>query len=327
MKSKWIIVTVFIFVLAGSQALAGRLEKIETGYMVDLNGAAWHPFEDYGLVVGDGVYRCSNDLGSGYELQMYFSSPPAICTAVDWRPQGDYAIIVSQEGYIYKFDGFDIYELPVSVLAPLTDVKFSPNGGVALIVGYGGTVLAYDGETITDYSVNPNMAIHGVSWHPSEDYALFACIERCGYEKIYRWDHGVTTEEWAGSAVSPGGISFHPSGDYALLCAHWGHVAKYNSTTGYEILETTFHMETKGLQSVEWSPDGSVALLAGSWNYVPFPDQQDLIEYNGQHFNVLRNSEAVPEPFEDICWKPDSSAAFVVGESGGLLEDFGLNLK
>jgi len=81
MKIKWFLITLFVLSLAGSPALAGRLEKVESGVMGDLNGVAWHPTDDFGVVGGDGVYKCY-DTGSGYTLDMFFMSPPVLCTAV-----------------------------------------------------------------------------------------------------------------------------------------------------------------------------------------------------------------------------------------------------
>jgi len=62
-----------------------------------------------------------------------------------------------------------------------------------------------------------------------------------------------------------------------------------------------------------------VALITGAWSYPPFPSQQFCAEFDGEHFNVLRLTETKPEPLKKAAWKPDGSAAVVVGESGEVL--------
>lgn len=318
MEIKRMLILLFVLFFTGIPAFGGRLITIQTPVMGDLNGADWHPSGAYALVVGEGIYKCY-DGGSGYVLEALPNIPPVVCTAVDWRPQGDIAFVTSQDGYMYTCDGNDVVELSLSVTYPLTDAAYSPSGDIALIVGYGGTLLAYENGTFTDYSLPPTFTLNGVTWHPSGDYALIAGTESFYDEKVFRWEKGTVTEEWSGPGGLPGGIDFHPSGAYAVIVESWGHVAKYDSLSGYQPLDTPFVQETNGLTSITWSAAGDTALITGAWSYVPFPDQRTCIEFNGDQFNVLRMDDTIPEPFQDAAWKPDGTAALVVGEFGGLM--------
>ncbi|MHC4943894.1 MAG: WD40 repeat domain-containing protein, partial [Planctomycetota bacterium] len=317
MTSKQFLVSLFIVFIVGMPAYAGLLEKLTTPVMGDLNGVSWHPTDNYAVVVGEGVYKLI-DTGSGYDFQALPTYPPTLLVGVDWRPQGDIALMISQEGYIYTFDGTDVVELPYSVIAPLLDVAFSPTGDVGLISGYGGILLAYEDGTITDYSQAPTFMMAGIAWHPSGDFAWIVGTED-SKEKIVRWEDGIVSEEWHDVGGAPESMDFHPSGDYALIAEGWGHVSRYDDLSGYQPVETSFELEAHCLQSVKWNPGGDMALIVGAWSYPPMPHQQFCAEFDGERFNVLRLSYETPEPYEDAAWNPDGSAAVVVGESGEIL--------
>jgi len=316
MKTKQWLLFLFALSIVCIPAYAGRLVKIQTPVMGDLNGVSWHPTDNYAVVVGEGIYKFI-DTGSGYSLEALPTYPPTTLVAVDWRPQGDIALMISQDGYIYTFDGKDVVELPYTANSLLTDVAFSLAGDVALISGYG-VLLAYENGVITDYSQAPGLLLEDVTWHPSGDYAWVVGRES-SEEKIIRFEKGIVSEEWSDVGGSPEGMDFHPSGKYAVIVKGWGHVSRYDSLSGYQPLATPFEMEAHGLNSVTWSPVGDVALITGAWSYPPFPSQQFCAEFDGEHFNVLRLTETKPEPLKKAAWKPDGSAAVVVGESGEVL--------
>jgi len=81
------------------------------------------------------------------------SFPP---TAIAWKPDGNYALIVGYNGIVKKFNGNSIVELNSGLSDRLDGVAWHPSGDFALIVGgqwqpeyKEGIVLKFDAESET----------------------------------------------------------------------------------------------------------------------------------------------------------------------------------
>ncbi len=236
---------------------------------------------------------------------------------VDWRPQGDFALLVGEFGAIYQYDGTNLTPLSSPTGAPLNGIAFSPTGDQAVIVGAGGAILVWEKGGIIDHSLAAGITFEGITWVPDGSSALAIGIENFANEEIVRWDRNSAVVEWSGPAVWPGGISYHPINGYALIIEDWGHAAIYDKT-GYTQLETGYEQMTDGLNSVDWSPDGKVALITGAWYHGPFPGLKTFMEYDGSDFNALRMFQNGNNIYEGVAWKSDSSIALVVGMEGEL---------
>jgi WD40 repeat protein len=292
-------------------AFCGNLKTLTSGTTKDLYAADYHPDDSYALVVGDGVF--TYDRASG--LVNISSMGPFY--DVDWRPQGDYALLVGDYGLLYEYDGKTLTQLNSGVMDPLYGVAFSPSGDHAVMVGYNGTIIGYDGATgaLSYHSIGAGHALEGVTWNPNGLTALIVGIQSFSYEEVIRYDRYSANIEWQGSSCWPGGIAYHPTDDYALIVEDWGHAAIYDSNY-YTDLPTGFEQVTDGLNSVEWAPDGSTALITGAWFHSPFPGLKTLVEYNGKKFNILRMFEQGNNYYENVAWKSDSLEALVVGRQG-----------
>lgn len=178
-------------------------------------------------------------------------------------------------------------------------------------------MLVYENGIFTDQYIGNAHMLMAVTWHPSGDFAYLMGAQSMSDMKIFRWENGVVTEEFTDPAT-PCDMDFHPTGQHSLIVGTWGRVSRYSLKTGYQVLETPFGQMAGNLRSADWSPAGDVALIAGSAGMYGMPGTQFLAEYNGAHFNIVRQKGA-PESFEGTAWKPDSSAAVIVGQSGALM--------
>jgi len=318
MSVKKYVYVLVVLLLAGAPVLAGNLVKVDTPVGGDLMKVAWHPSEEYALVVGEGIYKFL-DAGSGYVLQVVTPTSPIICTAVDWHPSGAFALIGTNEGYIYYYDGEEISELSTVAYYGFMDIEFSPDGQTALMVGWGGLLYVYDSSTgkIADLSVSPILGLRGVTWHPSGVYALIAGSEGMSEQKILRFENGITTEVSSGGGL-PGGIDFDPTGTYCIVPEEWGKVSKFDPLTGREPLETSFYAECRAFDSVTFSPVEDLALITGGWTNYPFPDQHVFVEYCNGYFNAIRMDSDPACELLDAAFKADGSMAVVTGEGGSL---------
>jgi len=318
MRNKLMIWTCVVFMMAGASAFGGRLVTVPSGTTNDLFGVDYHPSGQYALVVGNGVYTFDvNGLTLLSSLGVFY--------AVAWHPQGNLALLVGEAGVVYAFDGVNLTPLNSPAVSPLYDVAFSPSGDQAVVVGYGGALLVYENGALTDHSLGGGYFLEGVSWEPNGSSALIVGILNFAFEEVIRWDRSTAVVEWSGPAVWPGDIAHHPTDGYALIIEDWGHAAVYD-TNGYQQIVTGFEQQTDGLNSVEWSPDGSMALITGAWYHSPMPGKKTLVEFDGQRFNTLRMFETGSNFYEDLSWKSDGSEALVVGRQGELARYVG-NVK
>jgi hypothetical protein len=313
MKKSICFIALLLCCALAAPAFGGRLETLNSGTTKDLCGIDYHPDDSYALVVGDGVF--TYDRASG----LVSISSMGTFLDVDWHPQGDYALLVGEYGLLYKYDGTILTSLNSGVMASLNAVAFSPTGDQAVIVGYEGAIVVYDDATgaITHHSLPPEHFFEDVTWNPNGLTALIVGSFNNSDEVVVRYDRNYAVVEWAGGIDWPGSIAYHPTDDYALIVEHWGNAAIYDSNY-YTSIDTGFEQATDGLNSVEWAPDGSMALITGATFHFPFKPLQTFLEFDGNSFSALRMFDRGSNYFEDVAWKSDSLEALVVGREGEL---------
>jgi hypothetical protein len=112
--------------------------------------------------------------------------------SIDWRPQGDYGLVVGAGGHVSKVtpQGGQVINTPIT--NDLYDVSWSSDGSYALICGGGGQVLRYNhGETSTSSIKQGLFALRGISVKPGANEAL--AVGDGGH--VWHWENGIWTDK------------------------------------------------------------------------------------------------------------------------------------
>ena len=106
----------------------------------------------------------------------------SVCTGINftlgriaWRPDGSYALIVSDGGTLLKFSKIMVNVVPIDsgTVADLTSVSWKPDGTFALITGTSGVMLRFDHQTQRCLCVptNTNFKLFDVEWDTDGQHA------------------------------------------------------------------------------------------------------------------------------------------------------------
>jgi WD40 repeat protein len=227
--------------------------------------------------------------------------------AVAWHPSGKYAVMVGNNGAVFKYDEKDFTDLskPFGISSTLRDIDWHPSGEYALIVGGGlwdkkSIVLRYDGESFMDLSprLDAISALEAIDWHPSGDYALIVGEIIVKYDGSNFTDLTKQTNDlsWCED------IQWKPNGGYALL----SNGLKYD---GGNFTKLSYG----GFRSISWREDESYAILirgnCGVW------------KYDGKNFTDL--SSKLPSGIRELCvvsWTLDDSYALIGTTRGTMLK-------
>ncbi len=187
------------------------------------------------LVTGDdgGFYSYN-----GSALERIAVPTSSDLTALAWRHDHAYALVVGRNGTILKYDGQSVSVIPSGLpYVSFYGVSWKADDSEALIVGTKGTVLAYDGSVATSIKSGLNETIYAVSWNPKQDLAL---LVGCSYSKASCDNNSSTID--------------------GLIMEYDGHAfTMINATRVFT------HKDPFILYTVAWSPTGNYALIAGSW--------------------------------------------------------------
>lgn len=160
-----------------------------------LRGIAWHPASKGALIVGNRYRPSSAGLipaASVYEyddgndrLTPLFTAEKADFIGVDWRPNGENAVIVGHDliwntAAIYQWDGREMtpLEFPGTSAMP-TGVSWRPDGRFAFIVTGGsrtgvgeGMVFSFDGTRFERRFAYSTYHFIGTAWKPDSSQAF-----------------------------------------------------------------------------------------------------------------------------------------------------------
>ena len=95
--------------------------------------------------------------------------------SIAWRPQGDYGLVVGEDGFAAKVSESGAMDIDTGTDKALLDVTWSSSGGYALVCGGGGEVLRFNHGDTSMFSISSPLmqsALHGISIKPGTDDVL-----------------------------------------------------------------------------------------------------------------------------------------------------------
>ncbi|MEW5761108.1 MAG: hypothetical protein AB1779_10135, partial [Candidatus Thermoplasmatota archaeon] len=239
----------------------------------------------------------------------------------EWKPNGEYALIVGTNGKIVKYDGTAFAGVPSPTSNNLNKIGWKKDGAHALIAGDSGTILKYDGTTFTTINSQTTNNFNSVAWHPTDSYALF--VGDGG--DVFKYDGVNATKLGSGTSYALKDIDWKPDGSYALILGTnadpsvitRGVISKYDGTS-FTLILTPFNVATGSTVNVDWKTDGTYALIT-FYNYDSNLAYR-LYKYDGSTFTLIYYFTL---PFgytgptlTGVSWKPNGDYALVVGHAG-----------
>ena len=94
--------------------------------------------------------------------------------SVSWRSDNSYGLLVSQDGKLLKYDGYNFEVLNLSLGFTPYDVAWKPDNSLAVMVGSQGHIVVYDGVSFSSFSAPNTNNLNKVSWKSDGAYALVA---------------------------------------------------------------------------------------------------------------------------------------------------------
>jgi len=283
---------------------------------VDLNGISWNA--THALVVGNSGAAFSWN-GTGFESLNSGTSNKL--WDVEWKPDGSYALVVSQYGEILKFDGStfskdssgDYYDFYGDYRC---SVDWNPSGLYALITGYngyyGGSIWRYDGVGFNRYSLRGTP--WGVTWRNDGGYALI--VGNAG--EAVKYDGSNFAYASAATQLSLWDVAWRPNGSYALVVSQYGEIMKFDgSIFSHDSSGDYYDFYGDYKCKVDWNPNGLYALITGYngyyggsiWRY----DESEITRYPLRY---------IPQ---GVSWKSNSSYSLIVGQAGEVVGYDGSN--
>jgi len=303
----------------------GRFEWIHpfpTGN--NLNAVAWSPDGKQALITGATGTLLGYD---GMTFTTVYSGTDAGFTGVAWYPSGDYALISGTGGRLLRYENGALSELPTGTTVDLAAVSINPNTGLGLAVGAERTVLLIDDGEVTTVSSGGNIALATVAWEPGGSYALVSGAQSTGGPQR----PGVILRYWPENNTLRGvfsqpnyiftGSAFSPNSETAVLVARYmdsvngqfeGRAFLWNDT-GLYLVATALPVNVNGAC---WSPDGTTAYIVS---------QTALYA-----FDTEGAPSGLPLPVQNaraMAWRPDGSAALLVGTAGTVYSFDGLTVN
>jgi hypothetical protein len=201
--------------------------------------------------------------------------------SIEWRPQGDYGLVVGEGGFIAKttFQGGTMISSPGS--EDLFDVSWASDGTYALICGAGGKVLRYNHGATTTTSIGSGLMglidLYGVSVKPGTNDAL--AVGDGGHIWLYR--SGVWTDQKPVTEHrNLRDVAWKPDGSYAVIVGVSGTVLKYETGTASNFQPTLFTY--KPLFSLAWNKAGNKLMVVGDKD--PQSDFDAIYVYDGDQW-------------------------------------------
>jgi WD40 repeat protein/predicted ArsR family transcriptional regulator len=228
--------------------------------------------------------------------------------AINWKPDGSYALIGGTGGLIARYDGESV-ELLSDIQIEPKQIAWNPDGSEALIVGYGG-VYSFK-NAFLPLKLGSDLDYGSVEWDPTGTYALIGGHtgnEDTGYgASLLRYDGSVLEDITHlmddNSNVSISHISWNPKYDFALIYKDDGKLYDYWED------EVTLITEMDDIFDIAWKPDGSEVLF--------LHDDLSLASWDGRKtssINVLATGKGGSNWSSGVLsWKPDGSFALIVG--------------
>ncbi|MCK5254188.1 MAG: hypothetical protein KAQ96_14615 [Thermoplasmata archaeon] len=197
--------------------------------------------------------------------------------SIDWRPQGDYGLVVGAGGHISKvsLNGGQVITSPVT--NDLYDVDWSSDGSYALICGGGGKVLRYNHGADAATTIKEGvMALHGISIKPNANEAL--AVGDGGH--VWHWDNGIWVDKKAlGDARNLRDVAWKPNGAFAIIVGVSGAVLNFTGTGLAEVFQPQ-PLTYAPFFSVTWDNAGKFAMLVGSKDTTK--DHDTIYVYNNR---------------------------------------------
>ena len=220
---------------------------------------------------------------------------------VSWKPDGSYALIVGDSGVLLKYDGTQLISISTGITANLYTVSFRPDGSYALIDGSGGPLFKYNG-TLTRLTNPFTNSIRSISWNPSGSQALL--VGASGGIFLYQASTGSISQISSGTTAYLYSSAWNPNGLYALAAGDSGAILRIDGTTVTPFNTAGLYNSTFIIHAISWNPTGTTALLVG--------DMGTILTYNGSQLARLQSS--VTSNFYSISWL--GSTAYIAGGSG-----------
>ncbi|MHA1928065.1 MAG: hypothetical protein ACTSV2_05720 [Candidatus Thorarchaeota archaeon] len=229
--------------------------------------------------------------------------------AVDWNPNDDYALIVGDGGNIRLFNESGIFTVSSSTVEDLYDVSFHSINEIAVIVGNAGVAIEWNGTSLTHVDTMTTQSLRSVSWHHSNPEAMI--VGYAGVVLVYNSD---TSEIfWLGSNLSLRDIAWNSDGSFSLIVGFSGIVIGYDGEK-FQIITTSLGFN---IYAANWNPINEEALLCGS--------EGNVVLYNQTGFFTIPS--ALTNALWDVEWKDDGAYALLVGDGGIILSCDGESLS
>ncbi len=181
--------------------------------------------------------------------------------AIDWRPQGDYGLVVGRDGFMSKVSPSGGTLIDTGVTNDLLDVDWSADGSYALACGTGGIVVRYNhGDSQTTTMRTGLNALRGVSVKPGANEAL--AVGDGGH--IWHYSSGIWTDKKPlGIERNLWDVAWRPDGAFAIIVGVSGSVLNFTGVG----LASSFVPQPDTyapLFSVAWDKNGEYAMAVGS---------------------------------------------------------------
>ena len=218
-----------------------------------------------------------------------------------WKPDGSYALIVGDSGVLLKYDGTQLTTIPTGITANIYSVAWRPDGSYALIAGSGGPLFKYDGVLTRLANPYPN-SIRSISWNPSGTQAVL--VGSSGGILLYQSSNGGISQISSGTTAYLYSSAWNPNGAYALLAGENGVILRYDGTSVTALNTAGLYNSTDIIHAISWNPSGTTALLVG--------DMGVILTYDGNQ--LTRMQSPASSNFYSISWL--GSTAYITGGSG-----------
>lgn len=224
---------------------------------------------------------------------------------VAWKPDGSYALIVGDQGVVYRYDGTTLTRFSSTVIGKtnLNTVAWKPDGSYALIGGQNGFIFQYNGTAVTNTADPTTKNVFSISWNPNGNSALI--VGDGGTALMYTLPSKITVLH-SGTGAPLFADSWNPSGAYALAGGGNGVVLSFNGTAFKTLSTTGLTPSGHNIRFIGFNPAGSPGILVGDAGLVWTYDGTKLSSIvSGTNNNLF-----------SLSWL--GSKAYIVGQNGTL---------
>ena len=205
-----------------------ELVTVASGSGPNLNGSMWAPDGSYAMIVGYNGFIQKLDASGLTNMD----PPWGHYSGVAFNHDGSRALVTNTSApntTVLEFNGESFSDpIPTGVSSNLQDIAWKSDGSYGLVVGTGGAILKYDDSGFTDLSNGLRDALFAVDWRADGEQALMV-----------------------GGVLS---LDFGQEEKGVVLAFDGKAVQTLN--TGLSADKTLF--------GLDWTPDGSYALMVGN---------------------------------------------------------------